>query len=210
MSSFSPLVIAGSDQGLRLDKKSFLIPDNAFGTLENAYVWRDQVKKREGLKLLGRLRRSLTNESPAIPQTDGTGTYVRSDVLLPTTGEPNAVIQAGTLVVTIDPAGAANVFTDQGDGTLLRTSGALYDVDPGTYIDYDSRELNIVWDPGGTPPNGLDVRITFQYFPCFPVMGIIQRELTTTNIEQTIVWDQKYAYVFDGVNYNEYLLPKRS
>ena len=42
MNSLQPFTIAGSDAGLRLDKKPFLIPDKAFAVLENAYAYVDR------------------------------------------------------------------------------------------------------------------------------------------------------------------------
>lgn len=52
-----PIAIGTYNKGLQTNKKPFLLPDEAFSQLENAYVWRERVKKREGLELLGRLRR---------------------------------------------------------------------------------------------------------------------------------------------------------
>ena len=39
-------------QGMRADLKPFAIPDEAFETLSNAYVWRGRVIKRVGSKLM--------------------------------------------------------------------------------------------------------------------------------------------------------------
>lgn len=62
--SLTPLTISGYQSGgLVTDKKPFLIPEDAFTELENAYIWRNRVKKREGLKILGRLRRNFTTEN---------------------------------------------------------------------------------------------------------------------------------------------------
>lgn len=62
--------IAPLNMGLKTNQKPFLIPENAFSLLENAYAWRDRIKKREGLEFVGRLRRTFsqylnitTNES---------------------------------------------------------------------------------------------------------------------------------------------------
>lgn len=61
--SLQPYYIAGSSVGFETDKKPFLLPDQAFTALENAYVWRDRVIKREGNRLLGRLRREFEEVS---------------------------------------------------------------------------------------------------------------------------------------------------
>jgi hypothetical protein len=205
MSSYQPFLISGSDQGLETDKQSFLLPDKAFPVLENAYVWRDRVRKREGLRFLGRLRRVLTSQAQA--NADGTSNYDIADILTSfRTEEPNAELESGSIVITVDAGGGNETeFTDQGDGTLSRTSGSAYDVDPGTYIDYSTGAIHIEWDAGGTPGVGISVEANFSYYPTLPVMGIVQRERSNTNFEQTLVFDTRYCYVFDGSSYSEYL-----
>jgi hypothetical protein len=203
--NLQPYLIAGSDQGLETDKKSFLLPDKAFPVLENAYVRRDRVVKREGNKLVGRLRRTLTSQSQA--NADGTSNYDISDILSSFRGaQPNAELEKGSVVVTVDSGGGGQtIFTDQEDGTFSRTSGTTYDIDPGTYINYVTGALHIEWDGGGTPGAGITIDLDYNYFPALPVMGIIQRETSNVNFESTLVFDTVYCYVFDGSKYTEYL-----
>jgi len=56
----------GNDNGLQTDLKPWLLPDNAFSSLNNAYVFRGRVRKRFGstthgcqLFLSSRLRMDL-------------------------------------------------------------------------------------------------------------------------------------------------------
>ena len=46
--SFDKFLVAPLTEGIRGDLKPFLIPDNAFEELKNAYVFRGRVKKRFG------------------------------------------------------------------------------------------------------------------------------------------------------------------
>ena len=64
MTPLTPNLIAGykQDSGLELDKKPFLLPSAAFQSLENAYVWRERVKKKKGNRILGRLSRVMTQQ----------------------------------------------------------------------------------------------------------------------------------------------------
>jgi hypothetical protein len=55
--SLQPILIAGEMSGLTENVKPWLVPDQAFTKLYNAYVYRDRVIKRECLTLLGRLER---------------------------------------------------------------------------------------------------------------------------------------------------------
>ena len=51
--------ISGFNSGAqKKNKKPFLLVDDAFQQLQNAYVWREEVKKREGMQFIGRFRRT--------------------------------------------------------------------------------------------------------------------------------------------------------
>src|SRR5271157_2036304 len=51
--AYDRFLIAPYDQGLVNALESWLIPDQAFSSLQNAYVWRGRVRKRFGGKLMG-------------------------------------------------------------------------------------------------------------------------------------------------------------
>lgn len=199
MAKLKPFLIAGSDAGLETNKKSYLLPDKAFPILENAYVWRDRLKKREGLDLLGRLRRDLASQVLSSTTTVGATTNIAdlfSDMSI--TGE-NAEVVPGSLVVTIAGADAAT-YTDDGDGTFTVTGKG---VDAGSFVNYVTGEVNLVFSPVAV--GGVAISVDVNYYPSLPAMGIVQRERANTNFEQTLVWDTKYCYFFDGTNYSEYL-----
>lgn len=123
--SFQPVLISSFNSGLTKDKKPFLLMDDAFQQIKNAYAWRGSVKKREGVKLVGRLRRCITPAVTLTNQASGT-TYSVADIfadnafLLRTT-EPNAEIEPGGVTVTI----GALTFTDPGKDGLLTQSGDI-------------------------------------------------------------------------------------
>lgn len=199
------IVISGYKSGVVKNKKPFLLTDDAFSNLLNAYVYREELRKREGLQFIGRYRRVITDQEE--DDADGTGSYNIVDLLSTVRAtESNAEIENGSVVVTLDGGGLnETVFTDQGDGTLLRTSGTSYQIDSGTFINYVTGEINIEWDAGGTPPNLTSVFIDYSYFPALPAMGIQVREIAGINDEQTIWFDTKYAYIHNGSNFQEFL-----
>ena len=43
MGGYSPLKIVGMSTGLVQDREEFLLPDDAYPTLQNAYVWRERI-----------------------------------------------------------------------------------------------------------------------------------------------------------------------
>ncbi len=180
MPGYQPLYIAheGYKTGLVQSRIEFLLPDDAYPTLENAFVWRERIKRKQGTRFLGRLRRLLTAQ--ALGSTDGAGSLsVNIKTLLSL--ESGSDIEVGSIEITI---GAATfVETDPPDGTL--TDGAA---GTGT-INYITGALTIAGAPATTAAT-----IDFGYFPSIPVMGLRSRELNNINSEMTIAFDQTYAY----------------
>ena len=60
MTALTPFYITGYGKGLQTNKKPFLLPDQAWSTMENAFTWRDRVLKRQGNYLLGQLSREFS------------------------------------------------------------------------------------------------------------------------------------------------------
>ena len=59
--SYKPLSVKGNATGLVQNREDFILPDDAYPVLENAYVWRERIKRKQGWQLLGRLSRTFTN-----------------------------------------------------------------------------------------------------------------------------------------------------
>src|SRR3990167_6089848 len=196
----TPNFIAGGWMGLVEDKKPFLLTDQAFSKLENAYIFRERVKKREGLKLLGRLGRTL--EEQALANTAAAATYTDADILTTLglrTTELNAEIRPGTdtlpITILIDDGGGSEteILDEDGIGTLVPGSINNLGFTTGT-INYITGAISLTF--GAPIAAGLAVIITFHYYPSLPAMGSWQKEtVTALNQEQTIFWDTKYAYI---------------
>lgn len=208
--SYVPNYIASyeNDSGLQNYFEPFLIPEKAYSNLEDCYCYRGRVQKRNGVKLLGRLRRAATDPatgSTAITlanQAVGTS-YTVADLLDDTPDvrnpggveipEPFAEIVAGTLIVTV----GTHKFTDNGDGTLIPGTVG----DSGT-INYITGSLSLTF---GVAILATNVVVTFDYYPSLPVMGLRLRELPLQiDNDQTVAFDQKYAYIFNGTNFVEF------
>ena len=196
--SLQPYYIEGYNSGLEQNRKPFLLIDTAFPTLENAYTFRERVRKRQGLQLVGRLRRVLTAQ--ALGNTVGAQlVYNFTDIFatLLITGE-NAEIEPGSLVITIAAPDAAT-FTDQGDGTFLVTGVG---VSAGSFVNYVTGEVNLVISAA---VGGAAITANINYFPGLPVMGILEREVANVNNEQTIVFDTRYAYSYASQSFQEFI-----
>lgn len=264
--SLQSVDIFGFKGGLQnKNKKPFLFVDDAFQELENAYCWREEIKKREGLKFVGRYRRvfgtasignsgaspwtvnifsfhgikgnitAITNANPGAvttldPHNLATGTQVvitgvggmtelnNQTVTITSTGansftigidttlygvytsggiwslasEPYAEIEPGSVIIII----GAITFTDQGNGLLTS-------VTPGNsgYIDYVTGTVVLTHTAGA----GIAATASFAYFPGLPAMGILMRELSGINDDQTLWFDTKYCYTLTGSHFQEYL-----
>lgn len=186
MTGFHQVTIGGYPSGgLTQDKKPAYLANEAFSDLENAYVFRERTKKRDGEVPMGRLRRvfsgSPAGNSGASPWTFNVYTVIG------VTPETNAEIQAGS--VTIDIATLGTPFVDQGDGTLSNAT-------PGNsgVINYMTGSITLTTTVGA----GHATTINMNYYPALPSMGIIKRDVSTFGIDQTVFFDTKYAYQYNS------------
>ena len=58
MTGYTPTKVLGYSTGLVQEREEFLLPDDAFPSLTNAYVWRERIKRKKGYQLLGRLQKT--------------------------------------------------------------------------------------------------------------------------------------------------------
>jgi hypothetical protein len=182
--AYAPTYIRKNETGLVQSRQEFLLPDDAYPVLENAYVWRERIKRRQGLALLGRLRRVYSAISIG-NSLDPWAFNIYSTMVPPVTPEANAQIEPGSVTIVI----GAVTLIDQGDGTL--------ETDPVSGVSGTISYLtgNVVIT-GATA--GVASTISVNYFPALPVMGLRSRELNAINVEQTIAFDTTYAYRYLG------------
>lgn len=181
--------------GLVQERQEFILPADAYPQLENAFVWRERIKRKQGYQLLGRLRRVLTSLSLGNTILNNL-TYTYPNIFAAfvppiAATETNKEIQPGSLVVTIAAPDAAT-FTDNGAGGFTVTGkGSVI----GSSINYATGAvvLRVTSAVGGAA-----ITASINYYPNLPVMGLRSRERTNINNEQTVAFDQIYAYRFVG------------
>lgn len=175
-----PSFIGDMSGGLTKNKKPLFLQDQAWSKLENAYCFRGRIKKKEGNELIGRLTRADISVA---------GLALAANVInliSALTLEATATIVPGSINIVGVTDGTT--YTDPAlDGVLVATGG----IGTGGSINYATGLLTI------TAGGGQNITGTFDYFPGLPVMGIWQRELASINNEQTVIFDTKYAYVWD-------------
>lgn len=172
MSTPSRLVISNMATGFENDREPFIISNDAFPVLNNAYIFRGRIQKKRGATKLGRLTRKIT--------TTTVGGNVVAFILT------NAPIAPFTAVFTV----GSTFYWDTGvifapNIIQLTTNG------PGTAtLNLVTGQLDITGGPANTP---------VLYTPALPVMGIEDFEISSDSIDTapTIFFDTRYSYQFD-------------
>lgn len=206
-----PLLIGPYEVGVQQNLKPFMIPEDAFQNLMNAYVFRGRIERKDGYYSLGRLQiaaRAVNTAAGTYTLTSGafSGTEYTNANILADAGAiytavplvslqaayPNATIVPGSLKITIN---AVN-YTDSNGKILVGATQV------GT-INYATGDLLITL--AGGP---FAVTTTFSIYPSLPVMGISKYEISAgssfnTNIFETIFFDTRYAYAFGGGTFAE-------
>jgi len=169
--AYDRFLIAPINSGLMTNAKNWLIPDDAFEYLENAYTFRGRLRKRFGSQMMGttplstRLRLSLGNNANVAMNLPSGLTQLAIGQMFSLGGDTFSVYQLGAGVATLSTNGAVSAVINStaNPNTVTFTAGALTDV---------------------------------SYYPSNPVMGITQYEEGAINNHPTYAFDVKYAYTF--------------
>lgn len=162
-------LIAPFNSGLVNNVEPWLTPEDAFQFLENAYIWRGRVRKRFGYRYIGDTEldsRLRIN----IGTTDGSGNI--------STTVPGAIFTVGQMFSV-----GSEIFTVVATGTpanMLNTGAA-------TVATFNTTS-------GAVVINGAALNTAVYYYPATPVMGLRLRETSNVNFEDTIGFDQQFAY----------------
>lgn len=182
---FDRFLIAPFNTGLETDLKPWIIPDDAFQLLENAYVFRGRVRKRFGSQFTGtgwssaftqplfsRLRIQLSGT------TDGSGNF--SATVPGNTFNIGQQFSVGNQIFTVHQAtGSMFASAGTGTGTFNTTTGALV-------ISGAAHNANVY------------------YYTGLPVMGITQFENDQINNEPSIAFDPQFAYIYSSGSWNQF------
>lgn len=183
-----PYYIKAFQTGLEKDKPDFKLMEDAFSTLNDAFIWRERIARKKGYKQIGRLTRLLTAQ--ALGNTTGTphAGNIKTTLVL----EANSEIEQGSVTIHVAAPNAEN-YTEPAvpDGTLVGDGGGT-----GT-INYFTGAFTIVSGAGWGA--GQAITIDFNYCPALPCMGLVTRELATINQEQSVAFDTIYVYFWNAV-----------
>lgn len=179
----SKLVVGPIDRGLKTDRTAFVIDNDSFPVLINAYQWRGRVKRKRGTSLLARLRRFFNSTSLSYSSTPTIALVAgAANILIGFGLEASGNIIPGTVTITDTTTGEIYTEPTPQDGTLIGSLGGS-----GTII-YSTGAITI---SGG----GADlISVVFTYYPGLPVMGIEELELDSQQFPGTIDFDTVYSY----------------
>ncbi len=198
--AYTPLKIDGNTTGLVQNRVDHLLPNDAYPILENAYLHREKIKRKQGTKFQGRLRRVLTGLSLGLT-TPGVNQMIFPNIFV-TLGitDPNAQIEPGSVIITVG-APDTSTFTDNGNSNFTVTGNGL----GGSFSGIVYSSGNLVLTFINLLVGGATITIDFNYFPSLPVMGELSRELNNENNEETIFFDTVYAYTFNAGFFQEFI-----
>jgi hypothetical protein len=198
MAGYQPLYIKSYEAGLVQSRENFLLPNDAYPKLENAYVWRERIRRKQGCKLLGRLQRNLV--SVPFGNFDGAGGF-SGNIISFVPLEENSSLVPGTINLII----AINTFTDINPITPAPPDGTLFGIGGTVRGSVNYATGDIVIDVPFGAWAGMAATLTFSYNPNLPVMGLRTREINSLNNEELVAFDQTYAYIFNGTTFEEFL-----
>lgn len=171
-------LIAPFETGLETDLKPWMIPDEAFASLQNAYVWRGRVRKRFGGVGSG-VNPDDSRVAIQIGTTDGSGNISGT--------VPGNIFKVGQqFLITGATTGRYTVYQAGVTQNMLKTDGtttATYSTTNGAY--------NFVGAPINAP---------VYFYPSEPIMGLTQYETNNINL-LSYAFDTQFAYLFSGTEW---------
>ncbi len=105
--------------------------------------------------------------------------------------------EANDTVVTVTAFDATTITV--GLNTFSFTTYSSGGTVNGSYLHYDSGEVNLTFDTAALP-GVVPVTADYGYYPCLPTMGLPNRELDALNAEQTIAFDTIYGYQYNNTS----------
>ena len=173
--AFDKFLIAPISDGLRRDVKPWLIPDQAFEELNNAYIFRGRIKKRAGAVNTG-----------VITDLASEGSRLRANV--------GTTDGAGNIAGTV-PGGAAGIgaigqmFSIGSEFfTVYQANGNMYTTSPTATVFTYNTATGVYNIQGSLAATDL------YFYPAKPVMGFTQYEQSEINDEDTYAWDTFFNY----------------
>ena len=176
MAKMDQFLIAPLQEGFQNNVEPWLIPDQAFAKLRNAYVWRSRLKKRFGSRFIetdtaiSGLESLNARLRINIGTTDGSGNL--AGTVPGTAFNVGQMFSIGAEIFTVTTAGAADMITNSPTATTH-----TYNTGTGAYDIQGSLAATDVY-----------------FYPATPVTGFAVWEQLAINREKTYAFDTQFSY----------------
>jgi hypothetical protein len=178
-------LIAPLNTGLQTDLKPWLISDDAFESLFNAYTFRGRVRKRFGGRLMGTSNSSATAPlSSRLRITVGTTDPITGNL---SATVPGVIFKVGQqfsigseMFTVVNPAAGPQIMLDTGT-----TTTKTFDISNGNFVFV-----------------GAPLATAVLFYPSDPVMGLTVYESGPINNQPSYGFDTQFAYKFNGANWD--------
>lgn len=172
--SSKPYFIGPIKTGLERDYEPFMLPNDAYPSLTDCYLFRGRIEKRIGNQFLGRLV-----EAVLAGALGNTGASPFTANIITTFPAAALGIQPGSVSIAIAAPVGPLTYLDDGLGNLNAGGG-----NTGT-INYTSGAVSLIHPAAAASV----VTVTFSYYTGRPVMGLPTRDTTDLNREETLAFD---------------------
>ena len=179
------IIVGPVNRGLRTDREPFVIDDDSFPTLINAYQWRGRIRRKRGTSLLNRLTRYFdsTISSYGSITTIPVSATGRANLLSGFGLERVGSLNPGSISITDTTSG--EVYTDPAmDGILVGNMAGTGN------INYASGAFNL-----SAGSFGHSISSHFIYYPNLPVMGLEDLKEDISDFPRTMAFDTVYSYI---------------
>lgn len=140
MAGYKPLYIRHYESGLVQNRQDFILPDDAYPSLVNMFVWREQIRRRQGLQYLARLQRILLDESLGNSGASTWSFNIFSQLGI--TGETNAQISPGTVEIYINSSTITGAITGYTNSSNCEVFSSTVGLSPGDEVNISG--VNVV------------------------------------------------------------------
>lgn len=165
-----------SNSGLQRNVKPFMITDQAFESLNNAYAWRGRIRKRFGSRWLGNTQQS-TRLRVKVGTTSGSGSL--SGMVPSGDGSVGQMFSIGNNLFTVNSLGTPANLLILGTATI-----ATFNTSTGSFVF-----------------TGTDINTDVYWYPALPVMGMATFQTANISNEPLIAFDTKYSYQYVGMGW---------
>lgn len=187
-------LIGTVEEGITKNTKPWATPKDSWEELVNMYQFRGRVVKKKPYSQIGQLSFVEVDQVVGASANPFNGNLFTSHVPV----LANVKIVPRSITITVSGGANYTLAEDENNpGTIKFVSGANVPAFTSGTINYLTGAL--VLNFAGAPPAG-NVLVSYSYAYGLPVMGCRTRVLFELNEQDTVCFDNRFAYRYDGTN----------